>query len=491
MPISIFSTGCNCDCCLVYESRYCEFIAENFPDDHATGGAFPVQGGALNLSGVFDDVENWTYQRDVCYSGLSDCIATTDTRSGLKYSADTYIKGIQSAGENANRAILVNPLDKFQWYTLMSFTKCETCTGDQTNALWFCFDYQDTDNWLALEIEYEPDFTTSPGNPDRIFLIRLWENVAGTIQLVDAPQSAVSVNLGAGANQVDIFAEINVDVCGGDDMVMLKIGTIGGTAEEVGYSITPINGGKIGWITRFASESEIGDAGCTVAGNGIYDKHQQIYKTAIYYLDSERTGCAEYSSPCCHCYTPNEYDITFSGFTDSECSACDEFNDTFSAAFFGHTTCTRDVFTPYNCCRWRFAFDGYSLPACSFYTENSGGIENSLHVYVDFQYIDLTAREISSGTIWELEILCNVIVYWADASGNDLSEEGRALCRLVWTLNDASWPPDCGLNGAESWSIISGCTQYLGDSSSSTWAANEFSLSQLCATIGTPSVEVG
>jgi hypothetical protein len=93
--------------------------------------------------------------------------------------------------------------------------------------------------------------------------------------------------------------------------------------------------------------------------------------------------------------------------------------------------------------------------------------------------------------VWELEILANVVVYWADSSGNDISEEGRALCRLVWTITETSWPPDCGFTGAESWSLVPGCTQYLGDSSSSSWAINHFSLDTLCDGIGTPIVEVG
>ena len=198
---------------------------------------------------------------------------------------------------------------------------------------------------------------------------------------------------------------------------------------------------------------------------------------------------------CCDCCrngtVPQEYDISFSGFTDSECDACEELDGTFSASFIGYNTpsgCIRDLFTPYNCCRWRYSFD--DIPTCDFYTEMPGSTVNSLHVYVYFYYIDLTARELGTGgTIWELEILANVIVWWADSSGVNISEEGRALCRLVWTLNDASWRPDCDLDGSETWSIISGCTQYFGDSSSSLWAIHYFSLDLLCDGIGTPTVE--
>ena len=518
MPISKFSTGCSCDCCLVYESRYCEFIGENFPDDHASGGAFPVQGGALNLSGVFDDVENWTYQRDVCYSGLSDCISTTDARSGLEYSPDTYIKGIQSAGENANRAILINPLDEFQWYTLMSFMKCETCTSDQTNALWFCFDYQDTDNWLALEIKYEPDFSTSPGNPDRIFLIRLWENVAGTIQLVDPTASAKSINLGGGANQVDVFIEITVERRSvGNDLLLLNLGLIGSQHKSAAYRFAPINGGKLGWITRFASESEVGDAGCTVSGDGIYDKHQQIYKTSICRLASNVPGCCTAAPPpgeCCDNCSDNfpgllhtgEFDVTISGFTDStDCLNCDFINDTFTLQCFPvwSSTCSElgeadpdNIDENKDTCSWGITFTDYHGPR-----DCSSSVYDATTGYTVFKYwgwrgVQLNKYPILTGSVesdeWRLHL-----IYFMEVSITEtvLDDYGNTVVRgdfdekcydLYLKYIPSQNPSICLLDGTENFTLVNNIgtlSVTYGGSSAST------SFSDWCNSSGTGTVE--
>mgnify|MGYP003645747018 CR=1 FL=1 len=480
MPISAFSTGCHCDCCLIYESRYCEFIADNFPDDHASGGA-------LNLSGVFDDVESWTYQRDVCFSDRGDCIATTDTRSGLKYSPNTYIKGVESAGPSNNRAIILNPLEQFQWYTLMSFMKCEWCTGDETNALWFCFDYQDTDNWLALEIEYEPDFDTSPGSPDRIFLIQLWENVAGTIQLVDSTESAEVIELGAGNNQVDVFIEITVESRNeGGNLVLLNMGVIGAGSVAVGYRFTPINGGKVGWITRFASQAEVGDAGCTVSGDGVYNKHQQIYKTAICYLAFDKEGCCSAQPPrppnlCCdNCsdvfpdpYHTGEFDVTISGFSDSDdCVNCDFINDTFTLQCgFTSRLCESGIHDDpdgidhtRNICYWELPFSDYSeTRGCTTIEEDTPSgyfIEKSWY----WTGLKLIKYPITDGSVqsdtWRLHMFyrMEVEVYHIvlDADGNPVRRGGGLSYKchgLYYEYTPTVHPSPCLLETTDSFSL--------------------------------------
>ena len=517
MPLSQFSTGCNCDCCLVYESRYCEFIADNFPDDHASGGAFPIQGGIQNLDGIFDDVENWTYQRSVCFSDRSDCTATTDARSGLKYSPDTYVKGIQGAGENANRAILVNPLDQFQWYTLMSFMKCETCSTDQTNALWFCFDYEDTDNWLALEIKYEPDFDSSPGFADRIFLIRLWENVDGTIQLVDAPQTAKTIDLGDGANQVDVFIEITITRRSvGGDLVTLNMGVIGSTHQTAGYRFTAINGGKLGWITRFASDSEVGDANCTVAGNGIYDKHQQIYKTKICHLAEDVPDCCTSAPPsgfCCdNCSDTfpgsdhtGEFDATISGFTDStDCLNCDFINDTFTlqCGLYMGSTCLQGYPAPDNIdnnrdtCTWGIIFSDYHGSrdcSSSVVDESTGYTVNKSWAWLGLHLIKYPILTGSTQTDeWRLHLVyrmeVSIIEVVLDADGNPVNRG-----KLDYKCNDlylkyipSENPSVCLLDGTETFSMVNDI-----DTLSVTWGSvtASTSFSDWCNSSGTGTVE--
>jgi hypothetical protein len=342
----------------------------------------------------------------------------------------------------------------------------------------FAFDYKDENNWVGIEVEYKPDFDVTPGAVENVFEIRGRQNVSGTATYIT---NAFTVDLGTGATKKEVGIEINVDQrteCGAKKFVAIDFG-----GSSIGFDFVTVDGDRCA-LTQGSPSGVVDTLNCSGtdysvgAGFGIYTWVNQ-------YLDSEKTGCAEYTSTCCSCFTPSEYDVTFSGFVDDECSVCDEFNDTFTLSFLGNQNCTRDsISTTYNCCRWRYNISAYGAINCTFY-------DGSAYTYVvGFSYIDLSSVEYTAGNAtWELEIVANIIVYYGDST-NPWDEEGRRLCRKVWERTESAWVPKCAFDGTESWTEESGCVQYIGDQSSSSVVTDTI-WGILCNTIGTPSVEVG
>ena len=492
--LSRFNAGCDCDCCIVYRSEFCKnwyesvFERKYFGSITGNPSTMNLNGGSFDQLCVFteEDTKIWQIRNDACGSNLSSCDTSTDPK-GYTYSADHYLTPTGNLASSYLSTLMI--ANKFQWWMYTFWDTCDSTDGSHcwdssasepvsNQIIIFMFDYIDKDNWTGLQVEYKPDFNVSPGQVQRNFEARGRQSISGTVSNIT---DVIAIDLGLGDTKINIGIEINADQrteCGTDPFVDIDFGGV-----NIGFSYTSVNGDRIAVVQSSPSgvvdSLTCGSDSYTVgAGFGIYNWVHQ-------YLDSEKTGCAEYTNDCCSCFTPSEYDVTFTGFVDDDCTVCDEFNDTFTLSFLGNQDCTRDsISTTYNCCRWRYNISAYGSINCTFY-------DGSAYTYVvGFSYIDLSSVEYTSGnTTWELEIIANITVYYGDNT-DPWNEEGRRLCRKVWERTESAWVPKCAFDGTETWTEQSGCIQYIGDQNSSSIVTDSI-WGILCQTIGTPSVEVG
>ena len=87
--LSIFNSGCDCDCCIVYKSEFCEnwyesvFERKYFGSVDGNPSTMNLNGGTFDQLGVFteEDQKYWQIRNDSC--GFTDptyCNASTDPK---------------------------------------------------------------------------------------------------------------------------------------------------------------------------------------------------------------------------------------------------------------------------------------------------------------------------------------------------------------------------------------------------------------------------
>lgn len=350
MPISKFATGCDCDCCIVFDSRFCQYINKNFPDDTTGGVAFPVE------VGDFVESEGWHLNRTFC-SGSENC----EAESSGYYHYETFAYAFPNtspASPDYNRLVFNNPLGEYSWFTWMQFDHEQNPTSTPyRNRIYFMFDYTDKDNWIGAGVEYDPNYDITPSAPDRIFKVNLYQSVSGTVSYLYGVSAEKEINLGSGNKAADVLIQINVEPCdSSENTVSIQIGETAFQGTVVSYTYTPAGGGKSGLAPEFSAEWTQNTIVCD-GTNNTYTTHQQIYKIQLQRTANDLDGCQTWANECgCDCAPSLEYEVTFSGLADedSDCD-CTPLNDTF--------TLTRGESVLYTDCAWIFD-GGYGGISC-------------------------------------------------------------------------------------------------------------------------------
>lgn len=364
MPISKFATGCGCDCCVVFDSRFCEYINKNFPDDTTGGVAFPVE------VGDFVESEGYQLNRTFC-SGNQSCAAQSSGYYHYETFAFAY-PNTSPATPNYNRLVFNNPLTEYSWFTWMQFDHEQNpVSTPYRNRIYFMFDYTDEDNWIGAGVEYDPNYGATPGAPDRIFKVNMYQSVNGTVSYLIGLNAEKEINLGSGSAAVDVLIQVNVEPCdSSENTVSIQIGETAFQGTVVSYNYTPASGGKSGIAPEFSAEWTQNTIVCD-GRNNTYITHQQIYKIQLQRTANDLSGCQTWANECgCECAPSLEYDVTFSGLADPSptCSGvtCDDLNTTFTltratAADLSVSVCGIGD-TP---CVWIYEDSNYSAVACN------------------------------------------------------------------------------------------------------------------------------
>lgn len=430
--LSRFNAGCDCDCCIIYKSEFCKnwyesvFERKYFGDINGNPSSVVINGGSFDQVGVFqeDGGNIWQIRNDACGSSISSCETSTDSK-GWKYSANHYLTPTGNLSSSYLSTILV--ASKYQWWLHTFWDTCDSSDGAhcwdsstgepvRNQKMMFLFDYKDEDNWVGIEVEYKPDFDVTPGAVENVFEIRGRQKISGTTSYFT---NAFTVDLGTGSTKKEVGIEINVDQrteCGTKKFVAIDFGgsSIGFDFDGVGgdrcalYQLTP--SGVVDTLNCSGTDYTVG------VGFGVYTWVHQ-------YLDSESTGCAEYTSDCCSCYVPSEIDVTFSGWSGEDCDLCaDELDETYTLKFVGQV----GGFD----CTWFYQFDAYSQPTCT--------VDD-----IELTLVDIKVRR-ETGTKWVVEL--NV---------ETMDQTVFTECRFLWEYDEGtSLPSLCNLDGTEAFTRL-------------------------------------
>ena len=466
--LSNWNAACDCDCCIVYKSEFCAGHFETAYQRNSIFGptpdvptTYPLNGGGFEQAGVFfewiptDPLGGiWNTTNTACGFNESNCDTATDNK-GFGYSPDVYL--------NPTNNLLTSHLltkvvaNRYQWYMRQFWNADSDSPANQ--KMYFFIDYIDEDNYIAVEVEYVPDFGVSAGTAQRNFVIQGKKNTAGTITDIT---DEFTYDGGLGDPKIDIHLEFDIDnrtECGGDFV------NINFNGNLIGFEFTPINGDYIG-CTQVTTSNVTGSTYCETQ-DWAYSESFGIYSWLHRYLATEKTGCATYVKGCCDCYTPQELDVTFSGF--SGCDACTELNDTF--------TLVKNEWT-LGCVNWGYTFDPYDPPTC---TKEIGGEDVALQLDGIGIYL-----------------LNNVYYLQINATINVLDSMppscGIGSCDyFVWKFTEGSTtPPNCYLTTSDSWAYLTnnssreldGCECIM------SFDTEYFNLSDFCS-VGTVTVENG
>jgi hypothetical protein len=474
--LSRFNAGCDCDCCIVYKSEFCKnwyesvFERKYFGSIDGNPSRMNLNGGTFDQLGVLleEGGQFWEIRNDACASGITSCETSTDSK-GWKYSADHYLTPTGNLASSYLSTILV--ASKYQWWLHTFWDTCDSsdsaaCWDSSTNApvrnqkMLFAFDYKDKNNWVGIEVEYKPDFDVTPGGVENVFEIRGRQNVSGTATYIT---NAFTVDLGTGSTKKEVGIEINVDQrteCGTNKFVAIDFG-----GSSIGFDFVTVDGDRCA-MTQATPSGVVDNLNCSGtdysvgAGFGIYTWVNQ-------YLDGEKTGCATYAKGCCDCYTPQELDVTFSGF--SSCDACTELNETF--------TLVKNRWT-LGCVNWGYTFDAYDPPTC---TKEIGGKD----VVLQLDGIGIFLLN----NVYYLQINATINVLDSMPPGC-----GIGSCDyFVWKFTEGSTtPPNCHLTTSDSWAYLTNNSSRELDGCECIMSFDNeyFNLSDFCS-VGTVTVENG
>ncbi len=420
-----------------------------------------LNGGNFNEIGVFKEepYQIWQIKNDACH--LTSCAERYDPKNHT-YSKDVYLTPTGNLAGTYLSTLKV--ADKFQWWMYTFWDTCDSTDGShcwdadesqpvRNQVMLFIFDYKDPDNWTGVRIEYKPDFNISPGQVGQIFEASGRQNVAGTESMLT---ETLTFNFGTGNTKAEIGIEINCDQrteCGSDPFVNIFFGDF-----EIGFNYTSVGGDRIAC-------SQVTPSGVV---DTIYCDEQEyrinegfgIYNWVIEYLESQKEGCAEYGY-CCSCYTPSELNITFSGFSDDDCSLCeDAFDQTYSATWVGASQGSD--------CNWIYYFDPYNRPEC---TKDD----------IKLTLIDIWVRRYT-GQKWVVELNVNIL----DTVFMDFQE-----CTFIWEYDEGiPLPSLCNLDGTETFTRLVAPTDYTAGACSD-FGNGWLNLSNFCSTMGTVTIENG
>lgn len=535
-----FNAGCDCDCCIVYKSEFCKnwyqsvFERKYFGSVSGNPSRMNLNGGSFNQIGAFteEDIQVWEIRNDACGADLTYCKADDDPK-GYKYSQSHYLTPTSNLASSYLSTLAI--ADKFQWWMYTFWDTCDSTQGapcwDSANnqpasnqTMIFLFDYIDKNNWTGLQVEYKPDFNSTPGFVERLFEAKLRQQVSGSIALIGEP---FEIDLGIGDKKVDVGIEINVDeraACGSSAFAFVKFGT-----ASFNLTYDSLGGDRIGIVQ--GSPSGVVDSINCGGTNYTIGEGFGIYNWVHQYLNSEKEGCPTYSVPegCCGDCPDPEFDATFTGFSNGDCDDCESLNDTFTLKRFGvklplpNTSELVPISSPFNvfftpntgtdfpwsideevpanateACWWLHELDPYSPIGCvlDITTQHVWEATATLTIYG----FGLAKFKIGTGatayTLWRLYIGWRIRLFVhvdskLDPDGYEIvnSFEHRLMDGWYYDYTTSATDVDkCVFDGTESWTANDG---WEFDISDLNLAVSTLNLDSYCDSSGSLSVENG
>ena len=445
----------DCDCCLIYKSNFCEqlvtagssltYLGDEWNDDASTGGESwqisTTDGGCVGLDCPDTDKP---FASGLYHVSLDDRLAILEQRIPTAYHASLDFE---------------------------LFYDSSLPTSDYNIGLEVFWDFAGTNKYGSVRVSF--DYETSTG---------LGYGYSLKIEVISAPTGVetvigeFSVALPSGVENYRGILKLGLlEAPTGCDDPVLCVTLTGDSASAsrqfpVSLIYPDVNTTQFAMAIAYSAYADATTFDCDGVVTSI-PQHVRVYEVFIERDESQRAECETCTWGCCKCGIPLEFDVTFSGFSDSECEACDELNGTYSLQYEAP-------------CEWLYTFDYYSMPNCFLVSYDGTEIIVDLYIKaIEIRLID---------NVYYLSVVTQIFCGFGT---------GSALRPFAWTFTEGTATlPKCKLTSADSWS-------YLSNSSSRTQPAPArsdcsppegfpveifyFNIGDFCSSVGTVTVQNG
>ena len=430
MGISKRSPNCeDCDCCELYATNFCEqlrqhpylaYLGEEWEDDTTAGGN---SGTSRNTPSD-------------CY--LITCPAT-----------NVFAEGVYNANFPDRRALFQQemPSRYHTFYDVELMYDTSITSSTYNVGIELIVDYLDDDNWHGIQAKIDPAHSTGTA-----VIFSLLTMNAGTLTV----EEVAAHTLPSAVFDWRGVIEVALNTCtSGSYIYLFSNGVI-----DITIPITEHNGKQFAMAVM----------GSTQAGGSFFDcdgvskfisEHVRVYSVTVKRNEEDLAGCEDVNLVCCKCGIPLDLDVTFSGFSDSDCGLCAaDLDGTYSLAYIGQI----GGFD----CTWLYTFDPYSRPQCT---------KNNLQLTL----VDIEVR-LQTGQKWVVELNVEIL----QTQFMDFQS-----CRFLWEYDEGiPLLSNCDLDGSETFTRLVAPTDYTGGACDD-FGTGWLNLTDFCSTEGTVTVENG
>jgi hypothetical protein len=352
MPITKFGKNCDCDCCNLFETRFCQqleyesesigYLSDLFWDDEGSGGnAWQIQttdGGCVDL---------------VC----------PDTNKPFAY-------GIASVGSFSGRRALFKPNLPDEWHAYFDIELHYNSSLPDSNynvGFEVAVDYVDDDNYYGARVGYDQNFEPpSWGFEVLAFYWQIFKVVAGVETILETHRSYSVAPSTSGRSRLTI--EVALVKCEetGDRMIYLGDYQSGGS-RQIYQGIQKVSNSGNNQFAMASQYSAYGSAttfDCDGVVSSIYD-HVRLWGLTIERNEDNLEGCGQWVTRCgCECWIPEEFELTISGVANTDdCTDCTDLNDTFTLTLGESSLYACFDQNPYDCV-WIYEADEHANLTC-------------------------------------------------------------------------------------------------------------------------------
>ena len=458
------SPNCSdCDCCIIYESDFCNQLKKSGANLTYFGGEWYPDSGAVE--------KNWK-------------ITSTDGGcSAVSCDAETpFAFGVYDESHLRDRIAILEQQLPISYHAFIDFELFYDSSLDDDDykiGLEIYYDFAGTNRYNSIRVRL--DYSDAGG--DLYIVFDFIKNQLGEETLLGSLKQQVG---STGTTSCRAMLEVAIQECTNCDddgtfqndyLLCVKSDyAADGSRDYYASDLIPItlvypdlDFTKFGIATQntvYAGSESFDCSGVTTE----ISKHARVYSVELRQNQLNRAGCERCAHHCCCCGNPLEIDVTFSGFSNTDCGLCsDELNNTYTLLHYNGI-----LGASVNCGFWRYDFDEYSLPRCEV-----DDLELKL------RYIQLTLNDL----VWNLQL---GILISRESPHGDLPVLGDCSFNWQYTDSNAADPPlifpACLLNGTETFSYVTNnadnerCYDFVSGS------AVYYNLSDFCS-MGTVTVE--
>lgn len=425
MGISKRSPDCQeCDCCELYSSNFCEQLRQNpyltyFGSEWDNGDAFSIR------------------------NTTSDCFPITCPATNV------FADGVYSGNFDVRRTLFKQSLpSRYHTFTDVGLYYDSTITSSNYNVgIEIIVDYVDDDNWHGIQVTLDPNHSSGTA-----VVFNLLTMDAGTLTLTEIDYST----LPSAVYEWRGIVEVALNTCTeGSYIYVFSSGVIDRT-----ISIVEHDGDRFALAVQQSDNAQAVTYDCSGVSKSI-PKHVRIFSIDVKRNEDDLAGCEDVNLVCCKCGIPLELDVTFSGFSDTNCSLCaDDLDETYTAAFIGG-------YQGFDC-NWSYVFDAYNPPQCT---------KNDLQLTL----VDILVRR-ETGQKWVVKLNVNIL----DTEFMDYQE-----CTFIWEYDEGiPLLSNCDLDGTETFTRLVAPTDYTAGACSN-FGSGWLNLTDFCSTEGTVTVANG